>query len=128
MKPCDCKNSSLTHPHPGRRDVLRMMAGGATALAATAVSPIAFAAETKDEGDFFIFIHASGGWDVTLWADPRNEKRGIIMPASTENTDPAGVKRWVDAPLEEGIRTFTPVRPSGSNLVFGRLPRRPNAW
>jgi len=38
------------------------------------------------EGQFFVFIHASGGWDVTLWADPRNEKTGLIAPASTANT------------------------------------------
>ncbi len=38
---------------------------------------------------------------MTLWADPRNEARGIVHPASTENTDTSQLKRWVDAPLDE---------------------------
>ena len=69
-------------------------------------------------GEFFVFIHASGGWDVTLWADPRNEKKGIVNPASSENTDPSQVRHWVDAPLEEGIRTFELVR-AKSGATFG---------
>ena len=73
----------------------------------------------SSESEFFVFVHAAGGWDVTLWADPRNEARGIIHPASTENTDTSKVKRWVDAPLADGTRTFELVRPPGSNLVFG---------
>jgi hypothetical protein len=56
---------------------------------------------------------------VTLWADPRNELKGIIQPASTENTDTTKLRRWVDAPLAEGARTFELVRPPGSNLVLG---------
>ena len=65
-------------------------------------------------------MHAAGGWDVTLWADPRNEARGIIHPALTENTDTSKVKRWVDAPpMADGTRSFELVRPAGSNLVFG---------
>jgi hypothetical protein len=69
--------------------------------------------------EHFIFIHASGGWDVTLWADPRNEKRGIIDPATTENTDTERVRRWVDAPHDGEVKSFAPVQPRGSNLVFG---------
>lgn len=69
--------------------------------------------------EFFIFIIALGGWDVTLWADPRNELKGIVHPASTLNTDTSQVKRWVDAPLAEGEKTFQLVRPKNSNLVFG---------
>ena len=30
-------------------------------------------AHAKD--DFFVFVHAAGGWDVTLFADPRNARR-----------------------------------------------------
>jgi hypothetical protein len=56
---------------------------------------------------------------VTLWADPRNELKGIVHPASTENTDTAQVKRWVDAPLDARFKTFELVRPKGSSLVFG---------
>jgi hypothetical protein len=70
------------------------------------------------DGEFFVFIHAAGGWDVTLWSDPRNEKKGIVQPASTENTDAAQVRHWVDAPLDEGARTFELVR-AKSGAVFG---------
>jgi Protein of unknown function (DUF1501) len=69
-------------------------------------------------GEFFVFIHASGGWDVTLWADPRNEKKGIIHPAATDNTDPSQVRHWVDAPMEDGTRTFQLVK-AKSGAVFG---------
>jgi hypothetical protein len=102
-----------------RRSFLKVMCcAGASAV--TAWPALRALAATEKSGDeFFVFIHASGGWDVTLWADPRNEKRGIVQPASTENTDAAQVRQWVDAPLEEGVKTFQLVRPSGSNIVFG---------
>ena len=103
-----------------RRTFLKVL-GAASAFTAAA-SPVmrAFAEEGSDpEGHFFVFIHASGGWDVTLWADPRNEKKGLITPASTENTDTAPLKKWVDAPLEGDERSFALVRPVGSNIVFG---------
>jgi Protein of unknown function (DUF1501) len=103
-----------------RRTFLKVLSAGA-ALAFTGLptrrvlAGVAAAAETE----FFVFVHAAGGWDVTLWADPRNEARGIIHPASTENTDTSKLSRWVDAPLADGTRTFELVRPAGSNLVFG---------
>ena len=71
-----------------RRTFLHVLGGSAAALAlrkplwAAANSPAA-------SDDFFIFIHAAGGWDVTLWADPRNERKGLVEPASSENTDTA---------------------------------------
>jgi len=63
-----------------RRDALRLLAGGA---AAAALRPTWSAAATQPD-DFFLFIHAGGGWDVTLWADPRklemdNAKAGAII-------------------------------------------------
>ncbi|AKU95596.1 hypothetical protein AKJ09_02260 [Labilithrix luteola] len=93
-----------------------------SAAALTGFVPLrSMAAEiTKaNDGEFFVFVHASGGWDVTLWADPRNEMRGIVHPASTENTDKAQLRLWVDAPLSDGNKTFELVRPKRSNLVFG---------
>ncbi len=69
-------------------------------------------------GEFFVFIHAAGGWDVTLWADPRNEKKGIVNPASSDNTDASQVRRWVDAPMEDGTRTFELLK-AKSGAVFG---------
>src|ERR1700729_4386006 len=97
-----------------RRSFLRATAGGAFALAS---SPLTRALADTPAGDseFFVFIHASGGWDVTLWADPRNEKRGIVDPATTENTDTAALHLWTDAPHEGDVKSFAPVRPSGSN-------------
>jgi uncharacterized protein (DUF1501 family) len=93
-----------------------------TAGATLAAAPLARAlaqpgARTADE--FFLFIHASGGWDVTLWADPRNERRGIVEPASTENTDTAPIRRWVGAPLEGEVQTFRPVTALGGKMIFG---------
>ena len=103
-----------------RRTFLKLLSAGALSSfgglpGRRALADVAASAETE----FFVFVHAAGGWDVTLWADPRNEARGIIHPASTENTDTSKLKRWVDAPLADGMRTFELVRPAGSNLVFG---------
>jgi hypothetical protein len=103
-----------------RRKFLKVLTGAALASASTlpparAIADIAAASSN----DFFVFVWASGGWDVTLWADPRNEIRGIVQPASTENTDTSALKHWTNVPLENGQRTFELVRPSGSNLVFG---------
>jgi uncharacterized protein (DUF1501 family) len=105
-----------------RRSFLRLAAGGAAgAFGALASSPIAraLADDPAAQTEFFVFIHASGGWDVTLWADPRNERRGIIDPATTDNTDVSQLHKWSDAPHEGDTKSFAPVRPSGSNLVFG---------
>jgi hypothetical protein len=99
---------------------LKLLSAGAVSAMTGLPSRRALAdVAASTETEFFIFVHAAGGWDVTLWADPRNEARGIIHPASTENTDTSKLKRWVDAPLADGSRTFELVRPAGSNLVFG---------
>jgi hypothetical protein len=103
-----------------RRTFLKTLSGGAATTLLGLPSRQALAGVTKAaEDEFFIFIHAAGGWDVTLWADPRNELRGIVHPASTENTDTSQLRLWQDAPLVEGARTFELIRPPGSNLVFG---------
>jgi hypothetical protein len=104
-----------------RRTFLKVLSVGA-ASAVTGLPTIASMADVAatSSPDFFVFVIALGGWDVTLWADPRNELRGIVHPASTENTDTGPLKRWVDAPLgDSGFKTFELVRPKGSNLVFG---------
>ncbi len=104
-----------------RRTFLKVLSAGA-ASAVAGLPTIASMADVAaaSSPDFFLFIIALGGWDVTLWADPRNELRGIVHPASTENTDTGPLKRWVDAPLgDTGFKTFELVRPKGSNLVFG---------
>jgi Protein of unknown function (DUF1501) len=104
-----------------RRTFLKVLSAGA-ASAVAGLPTIASMADVAaaSSPDFFVFIIALGGWDVTLWADPRNELRGIVHPASTENTDTGPLKRWVDAPLgDTGFKTFELVRPKGSNIVFG---------
>lgn len=89
-----------------RRDLLKIFAGGAAALATRPMWAVAKAAHADD---FFIFIHAAGGWDVTLWADPRNERKGLVEPGSTGNLDPGGVKLWKYAPLDAELRSFEPL-------------------
>jgi Protein of unknown function (DUF1501) len=104
-----------------RRTFLRVLsAGAATAVAGLPTIDALADATLAGQPEFFVFIIALGGWDVTLWSDPRNEVRGIVHPASTENTDTSQIKRWVDAPLgETAFKTFELVRPKGSNIVFG---------
>ena len=80
-----------------RRTFLKLLSAGTLAAFGGPPSRRALADVAASSGtEFFVFVHAAGGWDVTLWADPRNEARGIIHPASTENTDTSMVKRWVD--------------------------------
>jgi uncharacterized protein (DUF1501 family) len=104
-----------------RRNFLKVLTAGAAVAFGGLPSIEAMAATAGgNEAEFFVFIIALGGWDVTLWSDPRNEARGLVHPASTENTDTSQVKRWVDAPLADGpFKTFELVRPRGSSLVFG---------
>ena len=45
-------------------------------LGALALPRPLWAAAKHASDELFIFIHASGGWDVTLWSDPRNERAG----------------------------------------------------
>lgn len=104
---------------PSRRTFLKLLSGGLV-TAMTGLPDLALAdVAVAQQSEFFIFIIALGGWDVTLWADPRNEMKGIVHPASTANTDTSQLKKWVDAPLAEGEKSFQLVRPKNSNLVFG---------
>ena len=67
-----------------RRTFLKVL--GAGAAAAFSSGPIARAlADSSNSKEFFILIHQAGGWDVTLWADPRNSRKGgyIGDPATT---------------------------------------------
>jgi uncharacterized protein (DUF1501 family) len=81
--------------------------------------PLVQAAPAAADSEFFIFVHANGGWDVTLWADPRNERKGIVDPASTQNTDSGLVRQWTDAPLDGDEKTFKIVQPAGCKIPFG---------
>src|SRR5262249_40973190 len=99
-----------------RRSFFKLLSGGA-ALAVSTLPPAGSEADVakRNDSEFFIFIFARGGWDATLGAAPRNEPRGIINPASTDNTDKSLLRLWSDAPLGEGAKTFELVRAKGSN-------------
>ncbi len=103
-----------------RRTFLKVLGSGMLAATATSMPVFRALAQAPPTGDeFFILIHAAGGWDVTLSLDPRNERKGIVDPASTDNTDTSNLRRWVDVPLDADTQSFALVRPAGSNLVFG---------
>jgi len=98
-----------------RRTMLKLLGGGA---AAVGLRPPIFAAGEKTD-QFFIIIHAAGGWDVTLWSDPRNERKGLVEPASSANTDPGHLKHWKAARLDGGVTTFEPLSPGNTSLRLG---------
>ena len=99
-----------------RRTALRILGGGMAALAFR--KPLWAAAKASPD-DFFLFVHASGGWDVTLWADPRNERKGLVEPASTDNTDVAPIALWKPAKLDADTDTFEILAPSDVPMRFG---------
>ncbi|HEY0190111.1 MAG TPA: DUF1501 domain-containing protein [Kofleriaceae bacterium] len=100
-----------------RRTLIQLLGGGAAALAAPRRLWAAEAPRASNE--FFIFIHAAGGWDVTLWADPRHERKGLVEPASTDNTDTSGLLHWKGAALDGDTDTFEPLTSSTGKLVMG---------
>jgi hypothetical protein len=115
----------LQHAGPDRREFLRgglglgaLLAGGGPLSRALAAEPGGPGKRAADE-EFFVFIHAAGGWDVTLFADPRNTRAGLVEPASTANTDTAGLRLWTDETLEGDVHTFKLLQPAGSKLAFG---------
>ena len=70
-----------------RRTFLKVLSGGLGLAAVGLPSRQSLADVAKaSETEFFVFIIAAGGWDVTLWADPRNEAKGIVHPASTTHS------------------------------------------
>jgi uncharacterized protein DUF1501 len=101
-----------------RRSFLRFSVGVAGAAASWPLFR-ALADPPRGSDEFFVFLHAAGGWDVTLWADPRNERKGLVEPASTANTDTGPLHHWQDAPLDGEVRTFKLLQPPGARLAFG---------
>lgn len=99
-----------------RRSALHILAG----VPAMLLSRRMFAAApTRAQNEFFIFIHAAGGWDVMLWADPRNERAGLVEPASTLNTDTGGLVHWRGVRLDGDVETFEILSPGDTSLRFG---------
>jgi hypothetical protein len=99
-----------------RRTALQVLGAGAAALAFR--RSFAKAAQAKSD-EFFVFIHAVGGWDVSLWSDPRNERRGIVEPASTDNTDTHAVRLWKNASLHGATAAFEILSPSNVAMQLG---------
>lgn len=99
-----------------RRTALQLLAGASASLIAR--RPL-WALGQAEADDFFIFIHAAGGWDVTLWADPRNERKGLVEPPSTDNTEIAGLRHWKRATLDGDTETFEILAPGNTSLRLG---------
>jgi hypothetical protein len=96
-----------------RRTFLKVLGAGGAASAASSPILRAFADPQTANDEFFLFVHALGGWDVMLWSDPRMAATTIIDPPSTVNcrTD------WLDAWTTDTSVTL----PDGGN------PFKPNA-
>ncbi|HEY5934813.1 MAG TPA: hypothetical protein VIU61_09265, partial [Kofleriaceae bacterium] len=101
-----------------RRTMLKLFGGGAAAVALR--GPLfAGGAGAAPPDQFFVLVHAGGGWDVTLWADPRNERRGLVEPASSANTDFGRIKHWKAVRLDGDVSTFEPLAPGSTSLRLG---------
>ena len=102
-----------------RRNLLKAIAAaaGVSVLGSPVLQALA-GPETKSD-EFFIFVHMTGGWDVMLWSDPRNAKVGLVDPPTDENLKTDGLKHWIPKPYANGVSTFKPVKPAGSNITFG---------
>ncbi|WP_394842449.1 DUF1501 domain-containing protein [Pendulispora brunnea] len=105
-----------------RRSFLKAFLAGAGFLP-LAGAPLfrAVAAEPAKSDEFFLLIHALGGWDVTLSLDPRWEETGLIDPASTVNTTFAAIRKWQSGTvkLSDGGVSFQAIRPGGTPFTFG---------
>ncbi|HMY56724.1 MAG TPA: DUF1501 domain-containing protein [Pseudomonadota bacterium] len=108
-----------------RRDFVKTLTLGSTAAALGTPLYRAFAGPDVASEEFFLFIHAQGAWDVTVGLDPRNERIGLVEPASTNTIDPAPIRRWTSrtTPLDGTSAlsgySFELVRPASGPLVFG---------
>src|SRR5689334_17907532 len=101
-----------------RRRFLKVLGGSAAGLAAASFTRLHHALASQLSNEYFLFIHAQGGWDVTLWSDPRNAVQGLVDPASTDNTDISKLTKWTT--LTDGSNSFELLAPTGSSpFVFG---------
>src|SRR5581483_5411180 len=96
-----------------RRTFLKVL--GSAGAGAIASRPLmqALADNPDNSKEYFIIIHQAGGWDVTLWADPRNERKGLVEPASTDTVVTTGVTNWIDQALDADTKTFQMVMRGG---------------
>src|SRR5262245_19891993 len=77
-----------------RRTFLKVLGTGAASALASGPLFRAFGQAANASREHFIFIFASGGWDVTLWSDPRNEAKGLVAPATSSLVDITGISEW----------------------------------
>lgn len=108
-----------------RRDFLGSLLSASTAAALGTPLSRALAAPLLAQDDFFLLVLAQGAWDITLGLDPRNERRGLIEPGSTNTVDVAPIRKWTSlkTPLD-GVNassgySFDMVRPPSGSLLFG---------
>src|SRR3954470_21433188 len=103
-----------------RRRFLKVLGGASAGAAAAMGGPLlrAFADSPATSNEFFIFIMATGGWYVTLWSDPRNETKGLVNPATTDNTDSKLIPNpelWTPKAIDADTSTFEFVKPAGNS-------------
>jgi uncharacterized protein (DUF1501 family) len=83
-----------------RRTFLKMLGGAAGGLLLPGNLHLALGANPKFADECFIFIHANGGWDVTVGPDPRNRYGAgarSVEPATSGLVDTAGLgANWTD--------------------------------
>lgn len=84
-----------------RRRFLKVLGAGVAGAFTAAPLMRALAADANSK-EFFIIIHQAGGWDVTLWSDPRNSRQGNYIgdPATTDDVDTSKITGWVDQDLD----------------------------
>jgi uncharacterized protein (DUF1501 family) len=97
-----------------RRTFLKLFGAGAAGFATHGAT---WAASHPDQ--FFIFVFAAGGWDVMLWADPRNERKGIVEPPSTANCAGAALEHWRGRGIGGGVHSFEILEPGNTSLRLG---------
>jgi hypothetical protein len=101
-----------------RRRFLKVL-GGAMAAFSTAPLMRAVASDKVSQDDFYVFVHAFGGWDITLSLDPQVTRTSAIEPPHTGNTNSNGIRYWTNRALDGASFTFEPIRPAGTSLVLG---------
>lgn len=105
-----------------RRTFLKVLgAGSALALASHPMMQALADPQGAASDEFFVFIHQSGGWDITLWSDPQFAETKYVDPATDTRVDVTGMPLWKDGTGVDGAgKSFAPVVPdSKSNLTFG---------
>lgn len=117
-----------------RRRFLKVL--GSSAAFAALAQPVArvLAQSTPAETEYFLFVHAQGGWDVLLWSDPRTpddeaQRDSLVdLPDNTYcRTGELLMTRWNNQPLWNTaagpggrlVPSITELRTSNGTLRLG---------